>query len=170
MTFAFMLSILVAIAVWTLFPSFGALPLRYAEGYPPPPFHLVMDERYVRDLIDLHAGKVPPLTPSTVNGLIGFPSVHAVWAALMIYSFWGVRWLGPVALAANILVLISTPADGGHHFIDVFAGLGLAYGALLVARLPTSLRLDARAGRVYAAVEADVSRPISALKSGAPGV
>jgi membrane-associated phospholipid phosphatase len=156
MTFAFMLCILVAIAIWTLFPSFGALPLRYAEGYPPPPFHLVMNERYARSLVDLRAGAVSLLTPSNVDGLIGCPSVHAAWAALMIYSFWGVRWLGPVALAANVLVLISIPADGGHHFIDVFAGLSLACGALLLARLPTSLRVDPRADPAYAAVKAGV--------------
>jgi membrane-associated phospholipid phosphatase len=39
----------------------------------------------------------------------------------------------PIAIACNGLLLLSTPIDGGHYFIDVFAGIGVAALAIMAA-------------------------------------
>jgi membrane-associated phospholipid phosphatase len=69
-----------------------------------------------------------------VLGLIGAPSFHTVMALLTVRSLWGVRWIGPISLIANGLVLLAVPADGGHHFIDAIAGAAVAVAAVLAAR------------------------------------
>src|ERR1700693_4535513 len=43
------------------------------------------------------------------------------------------RWVRPVAILANGLMLASTPIDGGHYFVDVFAGIALALAAIAAA-------------------------------------
>ena len=40
----------------------------------------------------------------------------------------------PVALIANIGMLLATPMVGGHYFVDVFAGIGVAVLAIAAAR------------------------------------
>ncbi len=40
----------------------------------------------------------------------------------------------PLALMANVAMLLATPLVGGHYFVDVFAGVGLAVLAIAAAR------------------------------------
>jgi PAP2 superfamily len=130
LTLAFMIGGLVTIAVWVLFPNFGALALHYAQGLPDPPFHLSVSKRDAMGLLALHAGQLPPLRQADLTGLIGFPSFHTVMAVLTIYALWGIRFIGPLALAGNTLVLLSIPADGGHHVVDVAGGILVAFLAI----------------------------------------
>jgi membrane-associated phospholipid phosphatase len=37
-------------------------------------------------------------------------------------------------LAINGLMLVSIPVDGGHYFIDIFAGLAIAWASVIAAR------------------------------------
>jgi PAP2 superfamily len=65
---------------------------------------------------------VPPLRFGDLMGLIGCPSFHGVMAVLTVRALWELPVSGPLALAANIPVMLSIPADGGHHFVDVPGG------------------------------------------------
>jgi len=58
---------------------------------------------------------------------IGCPSFHGVMAVLTVRALWGLPVSGPLALAANIPVMLSIPADGGHHFVDVAGGILVAF-------------------------------------------
>jgi len=65
---------------------------------------------------------------SKVQGLaafITFPSFHAAAAVLALWALWSVWWLRPLALIANVSMLLATPLVGGHYFVDVIAGVGL---------------------------------------------
>jgi hypothetical protein len=42
-----------------------------------------------------------------------------------------VRWIGVVL---DTLMLVATPIEGSHYFVDVFAGIAIAVGSLVVAR------------------------------------
>jgi hypothetical protein len=138
---AFMFSAAMTIAVWSAFPSFGALPLHYAQGLPEPPFALVMSKEEALKLLALHAGSTPLLQFKDFLGLIGCPSFHTALAILSVYGLWGTPYLGPLALVVNILVLMSVPADGGHHFVDVGAGAAVTVLSIYLAeRALTSQR------------------------------
>jgi membrane-associated phospholipid phosphatase len=52
----------------------------------------------------------------------------------------------PVAILANGLMLASTPIDGGHYFIDIFAGIAVAVAAIAAAHAVSRVvrrRIDA---------------------------
>ena len=72
------------------------------------------------------------------QGLVTFPSFHAVLAILLIYASLPIRWLAAILIPVNVLMLLSTPGDGGHYLVDVIAGIILAWQALAFAkhRLP----------------------------------
>jgi membrane-associated phospholipid phosphatase len=83
---------------------------------------------FVRD------GTLRLLDLSHLGGIITFPSVHAAIAALAIWGLWGVWWLRPLALILNGGMLLATPLVGGHYFVDVLAGVGLAALSIAAAK------------------------------------
>lgn len=130
---AFMYSSALTIAIWTAFPSFGALALHYSKGLAEPAFDLVVTKEEALKLLALHAGPTPTLKLPELLGMIACPSFHTVLAMLTIYALWGVAYVGPLAIMLNIVVIASIPADGGHHFIDVAAGVAATGLALYLA-------------------------------------
>jgi len=132
-TLGFMFSSALTIAVWTAFPSFGALPLHYAQGLTEPGFDLAMSKQEALKLLALHAGPTPTLRMEDFTGLIGCPSFHTALAILTVYALWGTPIVGKLAVMLNILVLASIPADGGHHFADVAVGAAITIASLYLA-------------------------------------
>lgn len=132
-TLAFMFSSALTIALWTAFPSFGALPLHYAQGLADPTFELAMSKEEALKLLALHVGPTPTLRMEDFTGLIGCPSFHTALAILSVYALWGTPFFGKLAIVLNILVLMSIPADGGHHFADVAVGAAITVLALRLA-------------------------------------
>jgi hypothetical protein len=140
-TLAFMFSSALTIALWTLFPNFGALAFHYAQGLAEPNFELVVTKEEAFRLYALYASPPPLLKLSDLTGLIGCPSFHTALAILSIYALWGVPYAGPLAIVVNILVFASIPADGGHHFIDLAGGAIVTALALYLSN--TALRRNA---------------------------
>lgn len=132
-TLAFMFSSALTIALWTAFPSFGALPLHYAQGLAEPTFQLAMSKEEAMKLLSLHAGPTPSLRLEDLTGLIGCPSFHTALAILTVYALWGIPIAGKLALLFNVFVLASIPADGGHHFVDMAVGAAVTLTALYLA-------------------------------------
>ncbi len=66
-------------------------------------------------------------------GLIAFPSFHCVMALLNIRAAWSVKWLRMPFLVLNGLMIISTPAFGGHYLVDVIAGAFVAVVSSILA-------------------------------------
>ena len=64
--------------------------------------------------------------------LISFPSFHAVLACLFTWFAWSsrLRWL---FVAANAIMLMSTPVQGGHYLTDIVAGLAVGVFAIAAA-------------------------------------
>jgi hypothetical protein len=117
------------VACWTLAPSFGAFTV-YSVPIGTPHFVLAVDAVYAHDLLNLLAQGPGRISPFDVKGLIAFPSFHAALAIFVIWYAWSIKLLRWPALALNLLVVISTPIQGGHHVIDVPAGLLVAALAL----------------------------------------
>jgi membrane-associated phospholipid phosphatase len=68
-----------------------------------------------------------------LQGLITFPSFHSALSLLLIYASWPVRWLRWISLPLNLLVLASTPVDGGHYLVDIIGGIAVALAGMALA-------------------------------------
>jgi hypothetical protein len=88
----------------------------------------------LHDLPLLRDGSLRVLDINELSGIVAFPSFHAAAAVLYLWALWGVWWMRPVALIANLGMLLATPVGGGHYFIDVFAGIGFAVLAISASR------------------------------------
>lgn len=123
---------LICICIWTLAPSFGAVAV-YAMPEAARHMPLALDQGYANELVALLGNGTATISPVEVKGLIGFPSYHAVLALLTAYYAWSIAWLRWPALALNLLVLVATPIQGGHHLVDVVAGVVVTAFALFAA-------------------------------------
>jgi hypothetical protein len=143
-TLAVMLTVVATVMISSLLPAVGTyyeygipadLPVFRASGY----------------LIQLHElplvrdGSLRILNFNNLGGIITFPSFHAAAAVLVLWAFWGVWWMRPLALIANIGMLLATPLVGGHYFVDIFAGIAVAMLAIAAAR-----RIGVRSARPVA--------------------
>ena len=113
------------VAFWGVFPSHGpsalfTLPEDVQRAADP-----VVGTSYGRELVRMAQEGPSLLSPSEVKGLIGFPSYHAALACLAVYCARTIRWLFPVYIVVNLLILPGTLIHGGHHFVDVPAGIAL---------------------------------------------
>ena len=148
---------IIAAAFWTAFPSFGAFSV-----YTLPPalaahLQVVLDQHYAQSLVALLAHGPGRIAPDEVKGLIGFPSYHAVLALLVIWYLRDIKLLRVPVIGLNLLVLASTPVQGGHHVVDVLGGFAVAAAAVAIAQ---ALRKAAR--RAAGQAEAAPARPAAA--------
>jgi hypothetical protein len=133
-TLACMLAVIVTAVVSTLLPAVGTY---HEYGIVPdllkfkPSGYLVQ----LQELPRVRDGSLRILDTSTLGGIITFPSFHAASAVLALWGLWCVWWLRPLALIANISMLLATPLVGGHYFVDIIAGIGLSVLAIAAARL-----------------------------------
>ena len=127
----FMLAALLTAVCFAFWPARGSC---VQFGLPTPPHY----EGVLRELYALRAG-VRAVTWRGAEGIVTFPSFHAIWAALLTAAFWRHRFFWPMA-ALNLLVLISCITTGMHYFIDVAAGLVITAVVIVATRglCPTS--------------------------------
>jgi len=115
--FAFLISSFSVTVLGALLPAAGAF-----VYYDVPEAHTTP---YVQQYLGLRHG-VYIFDLRKLQGIVQFPSFHAALAALCCYAVRDLRWLFAPFLVLNVSIVAVTPAMGGHHFIDVIAGLGLA--------------------------------------------
>ena len=134
MTLAMMLSGIVTIAISGLLPAMAMFvhlnlsPADYPNLSPSAAFV------HVKDMHTLRAGLPFELDLSKAEGIITFPSYHAALGLLMLLAGLShpvLRW--PFGLL-NLTMILATPIDGGHYFVDVAAGLVIAASCYLLAR------------------------------------
>lgn len=124
---------LIAIAIWAMVPSLGAMSLYPLPAWVENRLSISVTGQYGRELLALLHNGPGYITPANIRGLIGFPSYHGVLAMLLIWFARPMRWLFWPYLVINSLVLISTPVQGGHHLVDVLAALPVTLFSLALA-------------------------------------
>jgi hypothetical protein len=130
----FMIACLGCLAFSALWPAAGAF------GY----FHVEPDSAYVRAFARLRDGSLKVIGAEPVLGVIQFPSLHAALGALYAYAARGIRYLFPVFVALNALLLAATIPIGGHHFADLWGGLALAACTVAAVRAMKGIEVKRR--------------------------
>ena len=130
---ALMVSLIVTIAVWAAFPSFGAGPHLYATGQMTSFPGAVLGDDYARLMMALKSGQIRDFSLADAEGLIGFPSYHTVMALLTVYAMRGVRTAFWPMLAWNALVIMAVPVDGAHNVCDAFGGMLVAWASIAIS-------------------------------------
>lgn len=125
MILSVVISATLAICFWGLFPSLGAkslyiLPKELWAAVGP-----VVDEAYTVELKRIAIEGPGLISPSEIRGLIAFPSYHASLAFVAIAASRNIKFLFPIFLVLNLIILPATFIHGGHHLLDPFAGLVL---------------------------------------------
>jgi membrane-associated phospholipid phosphatase len=132
-TFACTLTLVLTAIISSLLPAFGTY-YQYGIAADTPIFRASGYLVQLHELPQVRDGSLRVLFPSNLGGIITFPSFHAAAGVLAIWGFWAVWWMRPFALIAYIAMILATPLVGGHYFIDVFAGVGLAVLAIALAK------------------------------------
>jgi membrane-associated phospholipid phosphatase len=131
---AFLLTVMVTVLISVFLPAAGTYSFLNLSPADYPHLHPVDDFDHMRHLPLLRDGKLRILEIGQLTGIVTFPSFHAAAAILYLWALWAVSWMRVIALICNALLLLSTPIDGGHYFIDVIAGVSLAILSILVVR------------------------------------
>jgi membrane-associated phospholipid phosphatase len=122
---AFMGAALLCIAISAVLPAEGVWGFYKLTAHEYPAIIPATRELHLPLFHGLRDGSVRMLTGMSSEGIITFPSFHAALGALFIVALWPVPVLRWISAVVNGLMIIATPVDGGHYFIDVFAGLGI---------------------------------------------
>ena len=161
--YPFCLSVVLAAAVtvgfWTIFPSFGSLTVYDLPQAVTARLQISVDAAYARDLLQLFAHGPERIAPDQVKGLIAFPSFHAVLAVLVAWYARSLRFVHGPILVLTAIMLVSIPIHGGHHFIDVPAGIAVALVSAMLADRILPMRSGALATKIGGRAVAPASSP-----------
>lgn len=150
---AFIIALFITDISLIFFPAKSAAAIFLASDAPnlPPSgtLHIAIIE-HLRD------GSLTTIVLAKTTGLIALPSFHAAASLIFAWAGWQVRWLRYPCLFVNVLMLLSTPINGGHYFVDVLVGLtvGLAAICLSDAERRASLWSAFRIGRAKQRLDA----------------
>jgi membrane-associated phospholipid phosphatase len=130
---AFAIALVVTTAISALVPAVGLYDAKHFAN-PNLPFTSEAFLEHLRDFPAVRDGSLRTMDLVNLTGIVTFPSFHAASAVIFLWALWAVWWMRPIAIAANIGMLLATPYIGGHYFIDVFAGIAIAIVSIGAAR------------------------------------
>ena len=135
----FILALNIALAVTIVISVFvPAIGTYYGLNLSPPEsFPSINSSVYaaqLRDILLLRDGSLRQLELFKLAGIVSFPSFHAASAALYVWALWPVWGFRYATIGINALMVAATPVIGAHYIIDVFAGVGLAAGSILLTK------------------------------------
>lgn len=132
-TLAFALALVATTIISAFVPAIGV----YQEiGLDPATLASLKPQAYldqVRDLAPVREGVLRHLDLFSLAGIVTFPSFHAASCLLYAWALWPVRWMRPIAVVANVAMFAATPIDGGHYFVDLIAGVAVAWLGIVAA-------------------------------------
>jgi hypothetical protein len=131
----YVLSCIFAVAItFPLFACFQAVGPWSYYGYEPS----VTQAEYVRVFTALKESDSFAIDLDYANGLITFPSFHAILALTAGLAFWSFRRLRWVGVAWASIIVAATMTTGWHYVIDVLAGVVVVIASRMAARAVTN--------------------------------
>jgi hypothetical protein len=124
---------LITLAVWTLFPSFGAFSVYDLPADVAGKLGLALTGDYGHDLVRMLKEGPGTISPRDLRGLVGFPSFHTVQALTLAWYARSLPYLRWPAVILNLLVIVSAPIHGGHDVVDLFGGAAVAVISIAAA-------------------------------------
>jgi PAP2 superfamily len=113
---------IMTVAIWRVFPSVGPGAYTLPPAEVQAKIGLVVDTNYGALLRELAADGLSVITLDQIVGVIAFPSFHMVMACMAVWFTRRTLAFVPVLLV-NIAMVPATLSHGGHHLVDLFAGL-----------------------------------------------
>ncbi|MEM8645066.1 MAG: phosphatase PAP2 family protein [Pseudomonadota bacterium] len=144
----------IGIIFWLIFPSMGTTVVYQIPPDVQRAAHMLVSMDYGEKLRALATVGPKELNPTDALGLIAFPSFHMVLASFCVYAARPLRWVFPVFVVINILVIPGTIIHGGHHMIDLPAGIALFALGTWLAHTLVAQRWPLEGGRRVLASEA----------------
>ncbi|WP_320195192.1 phosphatase PAP2 family protein [Agrobacterium rosae] len=127
------LGVLGCIAVWAIFPSFGASSVHELSQSVLDAVPVAVSPQYSAEVLRLSRDGAHYISPANVLGLIGFPSFHTVMACMAVVFMARFKWIFPFVALVNIAMVLAILVHGGHHLSDVFGGIVMFVVAYLLA-------------------------------------
>lgn len=150
-TVSLSISGLIAVIFWAFFPSLG--PSAYYQV--PKDIFLranpVVSTEYGATILSHFKHGSSIIRPDEIRGMIAFPSMHIVMAGLSLLFSRPMKWLFFPYLAIVIMVIPGVLVHGGHHLVDIPAGLTLIVLALMAT------------GKIMATCQSEASEPTAAV-------
>jgi membrane-associated phospholipid phosphatase len=131
---AFIISTIVTIVIAAFVPAEGVWGFHKLSAASHPHIVPATREMHLHVFHGLRDGSFRQLMAMGADGIVTFPSLHTALALIITVALWPIpvlRWIG---LAINTLMLVSIPVDGGHYFIDMLAGLAIAWVSVVAAK------------------------------------
>jgi hypothetical protein len=128
---SFWLAAVITILIFTLLPAEGPLAFLSHGHFPYMP-ESALDQQQLIPLLRAH--HLQSVNLGALRGLVSAPSFHAASAMLFIAAAWPVKALRWPLLLLNLAMLVATPVEGTHYFVDVPAGIAVALLAMMVMR------------------------------------
>jgi hypothetical protein len=129
------LTMVTAVGVWWMWPSIGPSGFSVVPAAVQDATGLVYNSEYgayLRFLVE-HGPYV--ISRDVITGVVAFPSYHMIMACMVVWYNRTTPAFLP-ALAINSLMIPATLSHGGHHFVDLVAGVFVFLViALMVKRL-----------------------------------
>ena len=136
-----MLASVACLAIATLFPAASAF-LHFGIDHP-------NTSSTVSQFLPLRSGALRIFDLDHPQGLVSMPSFHTIVGVLFAYSLRHLRYLFPFSVVLNLVMIVSTPTQGGHYLADLLGGLVVAAATIIVVRVSTDI-LSRRKSQIHA--------------------
>ncbi|WP_292668853.1 phosphatase PAP2 family protein [Mesorhizobium sp.] len=90
---------------------------------------------HLQTLAALRSGAPFSFHVTETIGLVSFPSFHAALGILIVYAVRNIRLLFVVVLTTNAVMIVATLPEGGHHLIDLIAGVAVGVLSIVAVRM-----------------------------------
>lgn len=131
---AWLVTLFVTCALFTLFPGVGAYAYFGLAAADVPAMRDPTPWHQAALLVELRAGTLHHIGFVDLDGIVTFPSFHAAAAVILAWAAWSMRGIRWPAILLNGAMLVSAVPIGGHYLIDIVAGCVVAAIGISIAR------------------------------------
>lgn len=130
-----MLTLILAVAIWWIVPSVGPSAFHNIPEAQRQATGLYFNPAYGQHLLKLVEVGPARISPEVITGVVAFPSYHMIMALMVVWFTRATPAFLP-ALAVNTAMVPATLTHGGHHLVDLFAGIAVfALGVWMASKL-----------------------------------
>ena len=126
------ITLIFAVAIWWVIPSVGPSafqPIPEADRLATGLYYSPAYGEFLRSLVEVGPRQI---SPEIITGVVAFPSYHMIMALMVVWYTRGTVAFLPASLV-NAAMIPATLSHGGHHLVDLFAGLAVFALAVWVA-------------------------------------